>query len=222
MRLWNETLKKNIIFIYMSLNRLKYDTNTYKHSLAESLGPLEYQLGTPQQCEECFVKDPSYRLQRSGVSTDAKTSMIDIDSELMNITRKLSNNPADQYIPQEDKQGNLCTASEKYHPRECDVVKTEYTLLSNPPCNLRGTGINRWEWLCQDPQENVITPFYFGTDTKQLAKDLHRPCIPMPFSEDALPTPSNDNVVENLMPVNEVPTEPKSVSWQSLNNISQY
>ena len=85
----------------MSSNRLRYDPNTYKHSLAESVGPLNYQLGTPQQCEECFVKDPSYRLQRGGVSTDSKNVMIDVDSELLNITRKLSNNPAEKYIPQE-------------------------------------------------------------------------------------------------------------------------
>lgn len=206
----------------MSSNRLRYDPNTYKHSLAESVGPLNYQLGTPQQCEECFIKDPSYRLQRAGVSTDSRNAMIDVDSELLNITRKLSNNPAEKYIPQEDKEGNLCTETEKYHPRECDVVKTEYTLLSNPPCNLRGTGWNRWEWLCQDPQANVISPYYFGTDTKQLAKDLHRPCVPMPFKEHGLPVASNQPLEEELEPVDAVPTGPVSVSWQNLNNVKQY
>ena len=144
------------------------------------------------------------------------------ENKAIGFSRKLSNNPAEKYIPQEDKEGNLCTETEKYHPRECDLVKTEYTLLSNPPCNLRGTGWNRWEWLCQDPQANVITPYYFGTDTKQLAKDLHRPCVPMPFKEHGLPVASNQPLVEEVEPVDAVPIGPVSVSWQNLNNIKQY
>tara|TARA_E500000178_G_scaffold311528_1_gene327544 strand:+ start:2613 stop:3233 length:621 start_codon:yes stop_codon:yes gene_type:complete len=206
----------------MSLNRLRYDTNSYKHSLAESVGPLEYQLGTPQQCDECFVKDPNYRLQRNGVSTDKNNVMIDVDSELLNLTRKLSNDPTKKYIPKEDESGNLCTETKKFHPKECNIVKSEYTLLSNPPCNLRGTGWNRWEWLCQDPQENIITPFYFGTDTKQLSKDLHRPCVPMPFKNQGLPVPSSNEVNDELEQVEGVPTGPLSTSWQNINRIKYY
>jgi hypothetical protein len=209
----------------MSFSSLKYDNNAYKQVLAESVGPLQYQLGTPQQCEECLSTDPSIRLQRAGASTDLKHAMVDVNSELLNITRKLSNDPAKKYVPKEDKSGNLCSETPKYNPRDCGNVKTEYTLLSNPPCNLRGTGINRWEWLCQDPQANVITPYYFGTDTKQLAKDLHRPCVPHPFNDrnvrptGDVPVPAED---EEMMSADMVPTGPPSVSWANLESIKKY
>ena len=206
----------------MSLNRLRYDTNSYKHSLAESVGPFEYQLGTPLRCDECFVGDPNIRLQRSGVSTDKKNLMVDVDSELLNITRKLSKDPAKKYMPKEDTNGNLCTETKKSHPQNCDNTKTEYTLLSNPACNLRGTGWNRWEWLCQDPQENIVLPYYIGTDSKQLAKDQHRPCIPIQFQELGLPVPSNEAESEELEVVDAVPTGPMSTSWQTLNTIKKY
>ena len=69
----------------MSFNNLKYDTNSYKHVLSESVAPLEYQLGTPLKCSECLVSDPSIKVQRMGASLDATKSMIDVDSELMNL-----------------------------------------------------------------------------------------------------------------------------------------
>jgi hypothetical protein len=207
----------------MSFNNLKYDTNSYKHVLSESVAPLEYQLGTPLSCNECFVTDPSYILQRNGVSVDSKVPMIDIDSELMNITRKLSNNPAEQYLPKEDKDGNLCSEQEKNHPKDCKMPKMEYTKLSNPACNLKGTGWNRWEWLCKDPQEGIITPFYFGTDTRQLSKDNHRPCLPKIVDmNDSLPSPCDKPIVTTIAPVDGVPTGPVSVNWQNLNSVSNY
>lgn len=211
----------------MSFNNLKYDTNSYKHVLSESIGPLEYQLGTPLNCEECFVKDPSYRIQRMGNSIDNKMPMIDVDSELLNITRKLSNNPADKYLPKEDENGNLCTEESKVHLPDCNMPKMEYTHLSNPACNLRGTGFNRWEWLCQDPQEQVILPFNnaitIGQDTKQLAKDNHRPCLPKLVNiNESLPNPKDEPIVNKIQPVDEVVTNPVSVSWQNLDTIKNY
>ena len=41
---------------------------------------------------------------------------------------------------------------------ECGIP-AEDTRLSNPPCNLRGTGINRWEYLDRNPQEFFEVPF---------------------------------------------------------------
>jgi hypothetical protein len=211
----------------MSFNNLKYDTNTYKHVLAEAIGPLEYQLGTPLNCKECFTKDPSYRMQRMGNTVDDKRLMIDIDSELMNITRKLSNNPADKHLPKEDENGNLCIKQSKSHLPDCNMPKMEYTHLSNPACNLKGTGWNRWEWLCQDPQDHVFLPFNNamtnGVDTKQLAKDNHRPCIPNLMNiNDSLPTPNNEPIINKIQKVNGVVTDPVSVDWQDLNLIKQY
>ena len=52
---------------------------------------------------------------------------------------------------------------------------------SNPPCNLRGTGWNRWEWLCMDPQERVLMPFDNMVSNRIIVKDNHRPCVPNPI-----------------------------------------
>ena len=74
----------------MSFNRLDYDSCTYKQELSESIAPGEYQLATP--CisnEDCFSRDPQIIIQRSGNSVAKNIPMIDVDSELININRKL-------------------------------------------------------------------------------------------------------------------------------------
>ena len=65
----------------MSFNNLKYDTCSYKQVLSESIGPCEYQLGTPFiSCEDCFSNDPQLILQRNGVSVAKNVPQVDIDS----------------------------------------------------------------------------------------------------------------------------------------------
>ena len=44
-------------------------------------------------------KDPGFILQRSGTSVAKEQSLIDVDTELMNITRPLSNNPVKKFLP---------------------------------------------------------------------------------------------------------------------------
>ena len=84
----------------MSFNRLDYDTCAYKQELSESIGPGEYLLATPNiACEDCFTLDPQLIMQRAGASVAKKMPMIDVDSELMNINRKLSNCSSDEFIP---------------------------------------------------------------------------------------------------------------------------
>ncbi len=57
------------------------------------------------------------------------------------------------------------------HLTECKNLTTEDTRLSNPPSTLRGTGWNRWKWLCQDPQERVLVPFDYEVDTRNTTRD---------------------------------------------------
>ena len=92
----------------MSFNRLNYDTCSYKQVLAESIGPGEYQLGQPfVSCKPCFNKDPRYRLQRNGASLQSKMSMVDTDSELMNLTRDASNCSAKKHNPTFTQNGEI-------------------------------------------------------------------------------------------------------------------
>ena len=96
----------------MSFNRLEYDTGCYKQYIAESVGPLEYQIGTPKvSCEPCMSKDPGFILQRSGASIDKEQSLIDVNSELLNINRPLSNNPVKKFF---NSLTNVYALKEKY------------------------------------------------------------------------------------------------------------
>ena len=223
----------------MSFNRLPYDTCSYKHNLAETVGPGVYQLLTPpNNCEPCLPNDPYIRLQRQGVSLSKNTPLVDIDSELIGISRNLSDCPELKYLPSKNNQSYCgahsnkvvgCQKNAKVCVDNTNVINfkdcfkpTEDTRLSNPPCTLRGTGWNRWEWLCLDPQERVEIPFDYNIDNRIVVKDNHRPCIPTPVDPvPALPIPKKlpceitENTCGNF-------TQPPSVHWRNSQEINNY
>lgn len=236
----------------MSFNRCNYDTCQYKQTLAESIGPGHYMVNTPPiSCEPCYPFPPSTRLQRSGASIDTTKYMIDIDSEMMNITRAYSKCPSKKWISKcsncvtdsgepcgqgvansasscqqnnNIKDGSRCPDSFSQgltHWKDC-MVPSEETRTSNPPCNLRGTGWNRWEWLCLDPQERIEIPFDYNIDNRIVVKDNHRPCVPTPVDPlPSLPIPKKlpceitENTCGNF-------TQPPSVQWRSSHEINNY
>lgn len=168
----------------MALTSLDYDTCTYKQNLAQSVGPGEYVTQTPMpNCFECLSDDPHLRQQKSGNSRCDDVPLVDVDSELRRITRKASNCPFDKWLPTKKP---FCKKKDM-PPCKDEFMMTEDTRLSNPPCTLRGgdNGFNRWEWLCQNPQERVEVPFDLQINTRTLAKDNHRPCVPTPLDQTA-------------------------------------
>ena len=225
----------------MSFNRSPYDVCAYKYQLAESIGPGVYQLVRPDnQTVPILPKDPRYIAQSSGVSISKNTSLIDIDSELLGISRNLSDCPDRKYLPDGNASGqcgaqtgkvrNGCQNTSKLCVDNAQVMNfadnglwTEDTRLSNPPATLRGTGFNRWENLPIDPQERVTQEFDFNINTKILSKVNHRPCIPNPLNQfNVYPTPNNVPICETIVPVCQAPTMPPSVSWQREEIVSLY
>tara|TARA_B100000795_G_C22799753_1_gene441221 strand:- start:2839 stop:3474 length:636 start_codon:yes stop_codon:yes gene_type:complete len=210
----------------MSFNRLNYDTCSYQHSLAESVGPGEYMLTEPPNVtKSCFPQSPQIRLQRQGVSVSQNMPLIDVDSELMNLTRPATNCPSRKYVP----NGNQCNENNRIeeaknnleHGEDC-FFPVEDTRLSNPACNLRGTGWNRWEWLCLDPQERVLMPFDYNINNRLVVKDNHRPCIPKPLDVSMSLPPSSENPrTNNIVSTCGVPTGPPSIQWQNSLNAKQ-
>jgi hypothetical protein len=165
----------------MSFSRNNYESCAYRHKLAESVGPGEYTLTTPTVCNPCFVPSSSVNVGRYGAATCTK-ELIDVDSELLGITRKSSRCPEKKYLPS-DKP--FCTTTV---PTECNDLDAENTRLSNPPCTLRCRGWNRWEWLCQNPQDQIEIPFNWNISNRTIVKNNHRPCIPTPLDQTlALP-----------------------------------
>lgn len=198
----------------MSYTGLKYDDSAYDQLLRESIGTLKYQMNTPQM-SQCFIEDPNIMMQKGGVSVDRTKQMIDIDSELMGITRKLSHDPKTKYIPKMDKEGNICSETKKINYDPCNNITTEPTRLSNPSYNLRGTGWNRWEWLCQNPQDKLDIEFPTNINTNILSRDSHRPLVPIPGSSiNSLPKESLNEKGKDVYSFDEVPTGPVSVDFK--------
>lgn len=156
----------------MSFSSLPYDSCTYLHDLKESVKMGKYQLETPLQNDNaCFYPNPSIRMNSSGVSL-CKDNLIEVDSELLGLNVKQTKCPSKKFTPSKEPFCNLV------HMKECSFLSTEDTKMSNPPCTLRGTGWNRWEWLCENPQDRSIIPFETDINNRLIVKDNHRPCIP--------------------------------------------
>jgi hypothetical protein len=176
----------------MSSVGLNYDTPTYEQKLHTSIGPGMYMLGTPandgSQCAQDVPFDPYLRWQNWGPGFCAAGSTIDVDSDLHGITRKASKCAADQYHPSKSTVHQGCVAAGKVGV-EC-ARPTEPTRLSNPPCNMRESGNNRWEWLCWDPQDHALEQFERNVSYRIVAKDNHVPCLPTLIPQDnAWPQP---------------------------------
>lgn len=191
----------------MSLSRLNNDTCTYKTNLRQSVGVGNYYTGQPRQdCHICFPEDTSTQFGSQNIgpvqkgiygATSKNAPLIDVSSDLLGITRNASNCPTDKF-QKKDNQNNENNKgngkSEKYvfdFPKVCRGIRTEDTRLSNPSCTLRGTGINRWEWLCSNPQDNVTAPFDYNISNRLVAKDNHRPHLPNPINQAPLLPPLN-------------------------------
>jgi hypothetical protein len=175
----------------MSYCRPRYDNDTYKTKLNETIGPGEYMLTTPNTCDNClYYGGGGPILNGTGVGVCDK-ALIDVDSELMGITRKYSQCPADKYLPQNEPFCKVNLSGFK----ECDFLNPEPTLISNPKCTNKETTVNRWEWLCQNPQKNALIPFDWNINNRNVVKDNHRPNIERPIDQSAaLPPPCNNNV----------------------------
>tara|TARA_B100000401_G_scaffold392869_1_gene300404 strand:+ start:6129 stop:6746 length:618 start_codon:yes stop_codon:yes gene_type:complete len=157
----------------MSFSRLNYDSCAYDKAIKQSTAVGDYMTKAPKNETKCFFDTPYMRLDKSQVSTCKDTPMIDIDSELLGLKRTAAK-------CQESKMP-ACVMDNLRPCREGNkFMSAEDTKLSNPPCTLRGTGWNRWEWLCKDPQETAEIPFQTLISDKTLAKDNHRPLVPKP------------------------------------------
>jgi hypothetical protein len=221
----------------MSFSRNIFDEESYKQIINQSVGPGLYSYNVPKHsCDPCYPSAPTVRMQKQGVSHLKGVPLVDVDSELSGITRKLSRNINDSYMPSCPdnvcNSGEVCgqgvigncgihTDEQLQHWKEC-FTPAEDTRLSNPSCNLRSTGWNRWEHLiCGNPQDRVEIPFNWNISNRILSKDNHRPCIPNPID----PTPAlpmgGEMPCEQTSRTCAVATQPASVHWQNETNIKQ-
>ena len=169
-------------------NRRLYDGCKTSDDLRVSTGPGRYQLDAPPQyCNAAYAPEPTIRQQAWPAAMNATYTKTDVESDLLNINRPTTKVACNQYDPQKSKinKGGSVPAKEASFPQT-------HSRLVDPPCTLRSSGWNRWEWLCENPQESVMVPFDNLVTTRLAAKDQFRPCLPKPIQSDALlpaPTP---------------------------------
>ena len=231
----------------MSFNRLNYDTQAYQQNITQSTGIGNYRIEKPRiNCDQCYPYSPSIRLQHQGNSIDSTIHLIDVDSELLGLCKKNSKDINKNYSPccpesvctsgQVCGQGvvGLCKKNGKAmsrgmrandnnlkHWKDC-FIPSEDCRLSNPSCNLRGTGYNRWEWLCLDPQDRIEVPFDYNISNRIIVKDNHRPCIPKPVDPTPLLPTGGNLPCEKIENTCGVFTNPPSVNWRRKSEIKNY
>jgi hypothetical protein len=165
-----------------SFNRRRYDGCKTTDDLRLTTGPGRYQLDVPNgYCDASYVKEPTTRQQRWGASLNAQYIKTDVESDLLNMSRPTTRTACGQYNPQTNKVNQGSTVP----PKETSFPQV-FSRLIDPPCTGRAQGWNRWEWLCDNPQETVMVPFDNQVTTRLQQKDQFRPCIPKPVDTNAL------------------------------------
>lgn len=170
--------------------RMIYDSCSYQEKLKRTVGPGLYAIDTPyNDCRTCSADipaDPSLRYQYYGPNTCTMKNAVDDSSELLGLNYKNTKCNAEQYLPGKYPEKGICNVKGTTDPRDktCMSRPQESTRLSNPPCTLKETGINRWEWLCWDPQERAIPDFEHPQNYRMIAKDNHIPCLETPMDQD--------------------------------------
>ena len=175
-----------------------FDFNAYNEKLKRTMGPGLYNVQTPSNdcapCKRDIPADPSIRYQKYGNSTCPVGQSIKDDSELRGLNYKNSKCNDNYYTPGSYSTEGLCSVPGKQGARDCGFTPQESTRISNPVCNLHGTGINRWNWLCFEPQDHALENFRReGTDVRTLFKDNHTPCLEKQVDQNHFLPPMENN-----------------------------
>lgn len=210
----------------MSFNRTTYDHCKYEKTLKQSTGIGNYHTGQPRQnCYTCIPSDPRINVGLSRIgpiqnningSTCKNVHNIDLDSEIIGINSKIG-------CAESENKFDKCELNTK---PECVGLQTVDTRLDNPPSTLKGTGWNRFEWLCKNPQDRVLIPFDHNISYRLVAKDNHRPNIPQPINQAQVLPPLNHSDAPYVSPwmhcQSRKTEEPiPSVHWRNCNTLQQ-
>jgi hypothetical protein len=150
-----------------SMTRYKHDVSKMVENNEISTGPGRWALGVPNAYgNAAFVATATTINQKWGASHDMTSTKTDVESDLKNLGRPTVRTTCGQYQPEQ----GAAVAERLTAMPEADFPQTASHLV-DPPCTLRGTGINRWQWLCENPQENVMVPFEYLVDSRHAAKD---------------------------------------------------
>lgn len=162
----------------MAFTRFNYDECRTKKILEESTGPGRYMLNVPGPGSKvCFYDDPQIRMQKWGANLRkvSNGAPIDIDSDLIGITRPLT-----KYCSNKEFPNSGIVKSKRVHYPTCSNPVTEQSRATNPAWMYKDLEQNHRYILFLDPQENTCIPFQNNLNTRILEKDYFvakEPCI---------------------------------------------
>ena len=112
-----------------SSNRTRYDRCAYQKELYESTSPLSFKLyeGQFENCDKCMYKNQFWR----------PFDLVDVESELLNITRPLTRCPQFKYNPGCERSRSCFSTFEKnvpvvVHRDVCPVVYNNIPKMTDP------------------------------------------------------------------------------------------
>lgn len=192
-----------------ALNQLAYDESTYRQTLKQSMFPGEYVLAqySTTNCDRCVHPDAAAAPAIGSGSVPScgnGFSEVDVESELRNITRPATRDPAGKYRGAGGPP-TVCGGVPMHHGATvlgdvptCRMPPSVDSRMTTPSCTLRGTGWNRFEWLCQDPQAHALMPFDSLINTSIVMKDNHRPHLARPIDPTLALPPSASRCVKPI------------------------
>jgi hypothetical protein len=165
----------------MSFTRFNYDPCRTKKLLEESTGPGRYMLNKPGWGDKpCFFSDPQIRMQEWGTNLRRVPggAPIDIDSDLLGITRPLSKDCTKKEFP----FAGVVFSMKKEYPT-CGQEFTSQSRATHPTFLYRDLEQSNRYPLFLNPQENVCMPFQNNLNTQLLERDNFTPKIPCPMNK---------------------------------------
>ena len=186
--------------VYNTHNRLLYDKCAYEHRLYESTSPLAYNINpiAYESCSKCQMMYPGFLGTMGGFGFGVGPNEIDLESDLRNQTRVNTLCPSYKYMPKCGckQSGIYCKGCQQGLP--CGCKDCRYTNVNNvapcrpgiipvesldsrqiKPCNdLSEAHINRFDYLCENPQDPSRVFFYtdnqrLGVNTNLNERDRH-------------------------------------------------
>jgi hypothetical protein len=162
----------------MSFTRFNYDKCRTEKLLQESTGPGRYMLNVPGcGSKPTYFNDPQIRMQKWGgnLRKVRDGAPIDIDSDLLGITRPLTKDCISKEYP---NKGVITSEKVKYS--ECNKATTQESRVTHPAWMYKDLEQDHRYYLPLDPQENVCMNFQNNLNTRLLERDFYErknPCL---------------------------------------------
>lgn len=155
--------------IQQALTRPKFDTFHQMDDMRITSYHLRYMLNPPEaSCPSVYAVEPTTRIQNMGASWVSGQWRTDVESDLRGVNRHGSRVREERahYNPEKNKFANipLTHAKDRHDPHV-------FGRIVDPAITGRSMGVNRWDTLFHNPQENFEQPFDFFIPTKLLDKE---------------------------------------------------